>query len=73
MVPIVTQLAIDFDGRALVGTVDVNTQSALTSAYGITVVPTFVFFKNGREVSRQTGTTTYADLAGKLQALLAAQ
>jgi thioredoxin 1 len=71
MVPIVTQLASDFDGRALVGTVDVNTQGALAGAYGITLVPTFVFFKNGREVSRQTGTTTYADLAGKLQALLA--
>jgi hypothetical protein len=27
---------------------------------------------DGREVSRQTGTTTYEDLAGKLQALVAA-
>ena len=72
MVPIVTQLATDFDGRALVGAVDVNTQGALSRAYGVTAVPTFVFFKNGREVSRQSGTTTYADLAGKLQALLAA-
>jgi len=70
MVPIVTQLATDFDGRALVGTVDVNTQSTLTRNYGITAVPTFVFFKNGKEVSRQSGTTTYADLAGRLQALL---
>jgi thioredoxin 1 len=72
MVPIVTQLATDFDGRALVGTVNVDNQGSLTRAYGITSVPTFVFFKNGREVSRQSGTTTYADLAGKLQALLAA-
>ena len=72
MVPIVTQLANAFDGRALVGTVDVNTQGALTRAYGVTSVPTFVFFKNGREASRQSGTTTYEDLAGKLQALLAA-
>ena len=54
------------------GTVDVNTQGALTRAYGVTSVPTFVFFKNGREASRQSGTTTYEDLAGKLQALLAA-
>jgi thioredoxin 1 len=71
MVPIVTQLAADFEGRALVGTVDVNTQGALAGAYGVSSVPTFVFFKAGREVSRQSGTTTYADLAGKLQALLA--
>ena len=70
MVPIVTQLATDFDGRALVGTVDVNTQASLTRTYGVSAVPTFVFFKNGREVSRQSGTTTYADLAGRLQALL---
>ena len=72
MVPIVTQVATDFDGRALVGTVDVNTQGALTRVWGVTSVPTFVFFKGGREVSRQSGMTTYADLAGKLQALLAA-
>jgi thioredoxin 1 len=72
MVPIVTQLATAFDGRALVGTVDVSTQGALTRAYGVTAVPTFVFFKNGREVSRQSGVTTYEDLAGRLQALLAA-
>jgi len=71
MVPIVTQLATDFQGRALVGTVDVNTQGSLTAAYTISSVPTFVFFKGGHEVSRQSGTTTYADLAGKLQALLA--
>lgn len=72
MVPIVTRLASDFDGRALVGTVDVNEQAGLTRAYGVTSVPTFVFFKGGREVSRQSGVTTYEDLAGKLQALVGA-
>jgi thioredoxin 1 len=70
MVPIVTRLASDFDGRALVGTIDVNTQGSLTRVYGVTSVPTFVFFKGGREVSRQSGVTTYEDLAGKLQALI---
>jgi thioredoxin 1 len=72
MVPIVTRLAAEYDGRAFVGTVDVNTQTALVRAYSVTLVPTFVFFKGGREVSRQTGVTTYEDLAGKLQALVAA-
>ena len=72
MVPIVTRLATEYDGRAHVGTVDVNTQGSLTRAYGVSSVPTFVFFKGGREVSRQSGTTTYEDLAGKLQALVAA-
>ena len=72
MVPIVTQLASDFAGRALVGTVDVTLQMALSRAYGVESVPTFVFFKHGREVSRQVGTTSYEDLAAKLTALIAA-
>ncbi|HVO10668.1 MAG TPA: thioredoxin family protein [Vicinamibacteria bacterium] len=72
MVPIVTQLAADFQGRALVGTVDVQVQTALVSRYGVSRVPTFVFFRKGQEVSRQSGTTTYEDLAGKLQALVTA-
>jgi thioredoxin 1 len=72
MVPIVTRVAGDFEGRALVGTVDVNTQDSLTATYSVSRVPTFVFFKGGREVSRVVGTMTYDELAGKLQALLAA-
>jgi len=72
MVPIVTQLARDFDGRSLVGAVDVSTQGGLARAYSVTSVPTFVFFKDGHEVSRQSGTTSYDDLSGKLLALLAA-
>jgi thioredoxin 1 len=71
MVPIVTRLATEYDGRALVGTVDVNTQGSLARAHGVTLVPTFVFFKGGREVSRQMGATTYDDLAARLQALVA--
>jgi thioredoxin 1 len=70
MGPIVARLATDFDGRALVGMVSVPEQGGLARAYAVTAVPTFVFFKGGREVSRQVGQTTYEDLAGKLQALV---
>jgi thioredoxin 1 len=70
MGPIVTRLASDFDGRALVGQVNVLEQGALTRSYGVSATPTFVYFKGGRELSRQVGQTTYEDLAGRLQALL---
>jgi len=72
MVPIVERLAADFEGRALVGTVDVTRQPALTNAQRIAAVPTFVFFKGGAEASRQMGATSYEELAARLQALLAA-
>ena len=71
MVPIVTRLAAEYDGRALVGSVDTTTQGSLMRAYGVSAVPTFVFFKGGREVSRVVGTMSYEELSGQLQALLA--
>jgi predicted DsbA family dithiol-disulfide isomerase len=52
--------------------VDATTQGPLARAYGVNAVPTFVFFKGGREASRVVGTMTYDELAGQLQALLAA-
>jgi thioredoxin 1 len=72
MVPIVTRVAGEYEGRALVGTVDATTQGPRARAYGVNTVPTFVFFKGGREASRVVGTMTYDELAGQLQALLAA-
>jgi thioredoxin 1 len=71
MGPIVAQLATDYDGRALVGSVDASTQGALANTYAILYVPTFVFFEGGHEVSRVVGAATYAELAGQLQALVA--
>jgi thioredoxin 1 len=74
MGPIVTRLATDFSGRALVGTVNTLEQGALTQSWGVTGVPTFVFFKNGQEVPpRQVGSTSYENLAGRLDALVAAR
>ena len=70
MVPIVTRLAGDFDGRALVATVDVASEAELSSIWAIRAVPTFVFLRDGHEISRQEGATSYENLAGKLQALL---
>jgi len=69
MAPIVSRVAADFEGRALVGGVNVAQEGALTQGYGVTGVPTFVFFRSGREVSRVVGETSYDDLAGRLRAL----
>ena len=72
MGPIVNRLAVDFAGRANVAQVNVLEQGQLGQRYQVTAVPTFVFFNDGGEVRRQVGTSTYDDLAGKLQALVAA-
>ena len=72
MEPIVERLAVDFSGRAVVGKVNVDTESALVSTWAIRGWPTFVVTKGGRETSRLLGATTYDELARMLNAALAA-
>jgi thioredoxin 1 len=71
MLPVVAQLAADFEGRALVGTLDGSQAQALVAAYDIRYVPTLVFFKDGQEVTRSVGVTSYDSLATTLNTLLA--
>ena len=73
MVATVEQLAQAYAARALVGRVDASREPGLTQAYQVSGVPTFVFFKNGHEVSRRVGEDTYADLAAMLDSASAAQ
>jgi thioredoxin 1 len=70
MAPVVSRLAVDFEGRALVGGVNVAEEGALTQRHGVTAVPTFVFFRGGREVSRVVGETSYENLAAPLRSLI---
>jgi thioredoxin 1 len=71
MVSTVEQLAQNYSDRALVGRVDVSSQTGLSLTYQVTAVPTFVFFKHGREVSRLVGEDSYAHLAAALDAAIA--
>jgi thioredoxin len=72
MAPVVERLAADFQGRALVGSVDVTLQVALANDQRIGAVPSFLFFKGGAEVSRLVGATSYEELAARIEALLSA-
>jgi thioredoxin 1 len=70
MEPIVAQLAMDFDGRAFVGKVDVTASPELTEAWNVHGYPTFVLLKEGRELGRRLGEQSYATLASILQTAL---
>jgi thioredoxin 1 len=72
MTTIVEDLARGYAGRAVVGQVDTTVERDLLARYAVDAVPTFVFFKGGREVARHVGTTTRSTLANMLDAALAA-
>ncbi len=55
LAPTIDELAQDYQGRAKVGKVDVDTAAALASRYGIQNIPTVLVFHQGKQVERIVG------------------
>ena len=68
--PVVEELAGDFDGKAVVGKMNVDFNPNVASRFGIRSIPTLLYFNNGELVDKQVGVAGKADLAKKLQPLL---
>ena len=66
--PIVSELAIDFEGRATVGKVNVDSEGELASQFGIRNIPTLLIFKGGEVVDKQVGVVPKNILASKIEA-----
>jgi thioredoxin 1 len=68
--PVVEELAREYDGRAVIGKVNVDENAAISSNYGIRNIPTLLYFKDGKLVDKQVGVVPKATLAAKLEAQL---
>jgi len=68
--PVVEELAKDYEGRAVCGKIDVDSNPNVTVEYGVRNIPTLLFFKNGELVDKQVGAVPKAVLAAKLDALI---
>ena len=68
--PIVEELSKDFDGKAVVGKVNVDLNSQISANYGIRNIPTLLIFKNGEIVDKHVGAAPKAVLKTKLDAIL---
>ena len=68
--PVVEELSKEFDGRAVVGKVDVDSNPNISMEYGIRNIPTILFFKGGVVVDKQVGAVPKSVLDAKLKALL---
>ena len=64
--PIVEELHGDYDGKAVVGKVDVDNNQQIAMEYGIRNIPTVLIFKNGEVVEKHVGVAAKNVLAGKL-------
>jgi thioredoxin 1 len=69
--PIVEELAKDYDGKAVIGKVNVDLNSNTAMQFGIRNIPTLLIFKNGEIVDKQVGAAPKNVLAQKLDAQMA--
>ena len=53
--PVIEQLAQEYEGKAVIGKVDVDEQGELAMRYGVMNIPTVIFFKDGKEIHREVG------------------
>nr|WP_326185782.1 thioredoxin [uncultured Oscillibacter sp.] len=53
--PVVEAIAEQYEGRALVGKVNVDEEPELAQRFGVMSIPTVVFLNQGREFDRKVG------------------
>ncbi len=66
--PVVEELAKEYDGKAVVGKMDVDNNPKIATEYGIMSIPALLFFKDGKVVDKQVGAVPKHVLANKLEA-----
>jgi thioredoxin 1 len=68
--PIIEEISNDYEGKAVVGKVDVDANQEFAAKYGVRNIPTVLVFKNGEVVGRQVGVSPKNVYAEAIDALL---
>lgn len=68
--PIVEEIADEYDGRVVVGKLDVDSNRETAVKYGIQAIPTLLVIKDGEVADRIVGVTDKGKLSSILDSLL---
>src|SRR5438552_16407291 len=60
--PLVEELAPSYDGRAVIGKMNVDDNPNVPQKFGVTSIPTLMMFKNGKLVDRVVGAIPKSEL-----------
>lgn len=66
MLPIVEDLADELDGKVKVGKINIDEEQALTAAFQVMSVPTFVVMKEGKVTAASVGAMPKSELLALL-------
>ncbi|KGO86359.1 thioredoxin [Flavobacterium rivuli WB 3.3-2 = DSM 21788] len=68
--PIIEEIGQEYEGKAVVGKVDVDANQEFAAKYGIRNIPTVLVFQNGEVVGRQVGVAPKQTYTAAIDALL---
>ena len=68
--PTIEKLGESYEGKALIGKVNVDDEPELAQRFGVMSIPTVIFFRNGEEIDRKVGLMPEAAYTAVLDANL---
>ena len=68
--PIIDEISTEYEGKAIVGKVDVDANQEFAAKYGVRNIPTVLVFKDGEVVGRQVGVAPKNSYSDAIDALL---
>lgn len=68
--PIVEEMSNEYEGKAIIGKVNVDTNPGVSAQFGVRNIPTILFIKNGEVADKSVGAVPKAQLIAKLDAIL---
>ena len=68
--PIIEEVSKDYEGKAIVGKLDVDSNQEFAAKFGVRNIPTVLVFKNGELVNRQVGVSPKNVYTESIDALL---
>ncbi len=69
--PIIEELAKEYEGKFVIGKMNVDNNSEIPMEYGIRNIPTLLFFKGGSVIDKQVGAAPKSALKSKIDSILA--
>ena len=71
VLPLMDEIAKEYEGKVLVAKVNTDEESERAMAYRVTTIPTLLFIRNGEVQARHSGTITKDKLTEMVDALIA--
>ncbi len=68
--PIIDELSEEYEGKAIIGKVDIDSNQQYAAQFGVRNIPTVLIFKDGELVDRKVGVSSKNDYAKALDKLI---